>query len=153
MSALLVFAQIMVETLAPGIAQPVPPTSWNCSFQTADGSRKFMVAGTTPLFPAGWDPNLAKFVQVVSDHPDGFKRPVGIDPGHASDWFREFQVTSTGADNAQFVTTLMLRREGNSIAYMTRYVSTGQQIPFEYYAVGLCRADFTPSAGSQEPGR
>jgi hypothetical protein len=152
MSALLLLAQVTVQTLAPGIPQAVPPTAWNCSFQAADGSRKFVVAGTTPLFPAGWDPNSAKYVRVISDHPDAFSRPVGIDPGHASEWFREFQVSSSGANEARFVLSLLLRREGHSIGYITRYVSTGRQVPYEYYAVGLCRADFAPTAGSQERG-
>ena len=49
---------------------------------------------------------------------------------------------------------LKLRKEGASIAYVRRYLSTGKQIPYKYYAVGLCNADFAPATGgAQERGR
>ena len=151
MSLLLILAQTM-QTLAPGIAQAVPPTAWRCNFQATDGSIKFAMSGMTPLFPVGWDPNSSKFTSVVSDHPDAFKRGVGVRLGHASDWFREFQASGSGAGNAQYVVNLMLRREGQSIAYITRYVSTGEQVPYEYYAVGMCTAHFAPAAAAEERG-
>ena len=152
MSVLLALAQT-VQTLAPGLAQPVPPTAWRCNFQATDGSIKFAMSGITPLFPAGWDPNSSKFVPVVTDHPDAFKRGVSVTPGHASEWFREFQAGGSGAGNAQYNVNLMLRRSHHSIAYITRYVSTGQQIPYEYYAVGMCTAHFAPGEKGQERGR
>jgi hypothetical protein len=152
MIALLALMQ-MVEVPAGGIAQAVPPTSWNCSLQAADGA-KFTVAGITPLFPAGSDPNGMKFVSVQSSHPEAFRRPVGIDPGEAGDWFRDFQVSSGYPGVTQYTLQLKLRKEGASIAYVTRYLSTGKQVPYEYYAVGLCTADFTPAtASAQERGR
>ena len=147
MSPLLILAQT-VQTLAPGIPQAVPPTAWNCNFQAADGS-KFMAAGTTPAFPAGWDPNSAKYVEVQSSHSEAFRRKVGVDPGDASDWFRDFQVASGYPGVAQYTLQLKLRKAGASIGYVTRYRSTGEQVPYEYYAVGLCSADFSPVAGQE----
>jgi hypothetical protein len=152
MIALLALAQ-MVEVPAGGIPQRVPPTSWNCSFQGADGT-KFVVAGITPEFPPGSDPNGLKFISVQSTHPEAFRKPVGIDPGEAGEWFRDFQVSSGYPGVAQYTMQLKLRREGASIAYVTRYVSTGKQVPYEYYAVGLCNAGFSPGAsGGQERGQ
>ena len=144
MIALLALAQ-MVEVPAGGIARAVPPTGWTCGFQAADGT-KFTVAGTTPLFPAGSDPNAMKFVAVQSTHPEAFTKKVGIDPGDAGEWFRDFQVASGYPGVAQYTMQLKLRKEGASIAYVTRYLSTGKQVPFEYYAVGLCTANFAPPA-------
>ncbi len=148
---LLLAAQTM-QTLAPGIPQAVPPTAWNCNFQSASGS-KFMVAGTTPAFPAGSDPNAMKFFSVKTTHPDAFGKTVGITPREAGQWFREFQISSGIPGEPQYVLNLMLRREGASIAYVTRFVSDGRQVPYEYFAVGLCSADFAPAAGVQERGR
>ena len=152
MIGLLALAQATMQTLAPGIPQSVPPTGWNCNFQAADGS-KFMVAGTTPAFPAGWDPNSAKYIEVQSSHAEAFRRKVGVDPGEASDWFRDFQVASGYPGVTQYTLQLKLRKAGASIAYVTRYLSTGQQVPYEYFAVGLCSADFAPGAAGQERGR
>ena len=151
MVPLLLLAQ-MVEVPAGGIPRAIPPTSWNCGLQAADGT-KFSVRGTTPLFPAGSDPNAMKFVSVQSTHAEAFRKPVGIDPGDAGDWFRDFQVSSGYPGVAQYTMQLKLRKEGSSIAYVTRYLSTGKQIPYEYYAVGLCNANFAPGAGGQERGR
>ena len=151
MIALLVLAQT-VQTLAPGIAQAVPATAWNCNLQAADGS-KFSVAGVTPLFPVGWEPNSFKIIAVQSTHPEAFQKKVDITLGEArGEWFREFQVSSGYPGVPEHRLNLMLRKEGASIAYVTRYLSTGRQIPYEYYAVGLCNADFSPAAG-QERGR
>ena len=151
MIALLVAAQVTMQVPAPGIAHAVPPTAWSCNFQAADGS-KFTVAGTTPEFPVGSDPNASKFVDVQSTHPEAFRKKVGIDPGHASEWFREFQVLSGYPGVPQYTLTLMLRREGASIAYVTRYVSDGRKVPYEYHAVGLCSANFVPAGGGEERG-
>ena len=41
---------------------------------------------------------------------------------------------------------LKLRREGTSVAYATVYRHTGKPIPYDYYAAGLCKADFAPAA-------
>src|SRR5689334_19010592 len=70
-----------------------PGTAFNCNLQAADGS-KFSVSGMTPDYPAGSDPNGMKFVAVNSSHPEAFLGRAGISPGEASDWFREFQVSS-----------------------------------------------------------
>ena len=150
MIALLVLLQ-SVQTLAPGIARPVPPTHFACDMTAGDGSR-FNVAGTTPAFPQGWDPNRAKYVAIESSHADAFKGEVGIDPREAGDWFREFQVSGVTKDNVRHTMRLLLRREGTSVAFTTRYQSTGQPIPYEYYAAGLCKADFAPAAQSAERG-
>jgi hypothetical protein len=151
MIAMFVLAQTM-QTLAPGIPQAVPPTRFTCDMGAGDGAR-FTVAGTTPAFPKGWDPNRAEFVQLESTHPEAFRRKAGVDPGHASDWFREYQVSSGYPGVMQYNLSLMLRKEGTSIAYMTRYLSTGEHIPYEYYAVGLCKADFAAPAGPREQAK
>ena len=150
MIALFVLAQ-SVQTLAPGIPNAVPPTRFACDMVAGDGSR-FTVAGMTPAFPRGWDPNRAKFVTMESSHSDAFRGKVGIDPGEAGKWFREFQVSAFTKDDVRHTMRLMLRREGTSVAFTTRYQSTGKPIPFDYYAVGLCKADFSPSANIEERG-
>ena len=151
MIALLAAAQVMMQAPAPGIARAIPATAWTCGLQAADGS-KFTVAGATPEFPVGSDPNSSKFVTLRSTHPDAFVRRVGVTPGHASDWFREFQVSSGIPGKPQYMLNLMLRREGASVAYVTRFVSDGRQVPYEYYAVGLCNADFAPAPAGEEKG-
>jgi hypothetical protein len=150
MIALFLMAQ-SVQTLAPGIAQAVPATRFACEMTAGDGSR-FTIAGTTPLFPKGWDPNRANYVAIESSHAEAFKGKVGIDPGEAGDWFRDFQVSDVTKAGVSYTLRLMLRREGNSAAIATRYESTGKQIPYEYYAAGLCKADFAPSAAPVERG-
>ena len=152
MIALLLLAQVTMHTLAPGIPQAVPPTRFSCDLAAADGSR-FTVAGKTPAFPKGWDPNRQETVTIESSHAEAFRRKVGIDPGDASEWFREFQVSSGYPGVMQYNLILMLRKEGASVGYVTRYLSTGQRIPYEYYAAGLCKADFAPAAAGQERGQ
>ena len=152
MTSLLLVAQVMMQTLPPGIPQAVPPTSFSCELTAADGGR-FTVAGTTPLFPKGWDPNRQASVTIQSSHAEAFRRKVGIDPGDAGEWFREFQVSSGYPGVTQYNLILMLRREGASVGYVTRYLSTGARVPYEYYAAGLCKADFAGAAGGQERGR
>ena len=151
MIVLLVLAQT-VEVPAGGIARVVPPTSWSCGLQATDGT-KFNVAGATPHFPAGSDPNVSKYVTLQSTHPEAFRKKVGITPGDAGEWFREFHVYDGYPGVPQYTLNLMLRREGASIAYVTRYLSDGRHVPYEYYAVGLCKADFAPAAGGQERDR
>ena len=136
---LLVFAQSVVAPAA-GIPQTVPPTQFACNMMVGDGSQ-FTVSGTTPEFPKGWDPNSSKFVTVTSSH-EAFQGTVGIDPGDASQWFRDFQVSAVTRSGVRYTLQLALRREGTSIAHTTRYQSTGQPIPYEYHSVGLCRAGF-----------
>jgi hypothetical protein len=148
----LLLAQAMIETLAPGIPNAVPATRFTCDLTAADGSR-FTVAGTTPFFPKGWDPNRSDYVELQSSHAEAFRRKVGIDPGDAGDWFREFQVSSGYPGVPQYTLQLKLRKEGASVGYVTRYLSTGKPIPFEYYAAGLCKADFAPAAGGEERGQ
>ena len=152
MIGLLVFAQT-VQTLAPGIPNAVPPTGFSCDLSAADGSR-FTVAGTTPAFPKGWDPNQSKFEPVASSHVEAFRgRAVAIRPREAGEWFREFQISGGAPNDVTYNLNLMLRREGTSIAYTTRYQSTGKPIPYDYHAAGLCKADFAPAAAGQERGR
>ena len=143
MIVLLALTQVM-HTLAPPIAQEVPATAWNCSFQAADGS-KFTVAGITPVFPVGWEPNASKSITVQSTHPEAFQKTVAITLGEGGEWFREFQVRSGYPGVPQYTLNLMLRKEGASIAYVTRFLSDGRQVPYEYHAVGLCTADFAPA--------
>jgi hypothetical protein len=150
MIALLLLAQ-MVEMPASGIARPVPATGFSCDLVAADGNR-FTVSGVTPLFPKGWDPNRSQFVEVQSSHAEAFARKVVIDPNEASEWFRDFQVSSGYPGVTQYTLQLKLRKEGASVGYVTRYRSTGERVPFEYYAAGLCKADFAPATGAQERG-
>ena len=150
MIALVVLAQ-MVEVPAGGIPRAVPPTGFTCDVAAGDGSR-FTIAGVTPEFPKGWNPNRSKPVKVDSSH-EAFRGIVGIDPGEASEWFRDFQVSTYGKDKVSYTLQLKLRRNGTSVAFGTRYESTGQQVPFDYYGAGLCKADFTPATGVQERGQ
>jgi hypothetical protein len=151
MIALLAAAQVM-EVPASGIPQAVPATQWSCEMTAADQSR-FTLAGTTPLFPKGADPNRSETMIVESTHPEAYRKHAGVRPREAGEWFREFQVSSGYPGVPQYELNLMLRREGASVAYMTRYMSNKQQLPYEYYAVGLCKAQFNPSAsGAAERG-
>jgi hypothetical protein len=149
---LLLLAQAMVQMPAAGIPNAVPPTGFSCNLMAGDGTH-FTVAGTTPEFPAGWDPNSAKYVDLRSSHAEAFRRTVGIDPGDAGEWFREFQVTATAPGDVRYTMTLLLRRAGTSVAYVSRYQSTGKQIPYDYHSAGVCTADFAPAAGGEERGR
>jgi hypothetical protein len=136
--------QAVMQTLAPGIAQAVPPTSFSCEMRSGDGT-VFTLAGTTPAFPRGWDPNRTKPIVVESTHSEAFKGQAGADPGDASEWFRDFQVSDVTREGVRYSLQLQLRREGTSIAHMTRYQSTGRPVPYEYHAVGLCTAGFSPA--------
>ena len=149
MIVVLALAQAAMQTLAPGIPQAVPPTHFTCDLNAADGAH-FTVAGTTPLFPKGWDPNRSDYVELQSTHAEAFRKKVGIDPGDAGEWFRDFQVSSGYPGVPQYTLQLKLRKEGASVAYVTRYLSTGEQVPYEYYAAGLCKADFTPAGGGEK---
>ena len=149
MSPLLLLLQAqMVAAPAAGIAQAVPPTRFSCTLMAGDGSH-FTVAGTTPEFPAGSDPNASKFVAIESSHYEAFRGKVGVTPGDAGDWFREFQISSGYPGVPQYNLNLRLRREGTSVAYTTRYQSTGKPIPFDYHAAGPCKADFSPATGQE----
>ena len=148
-AVLMLFAQSLI-TGAGGIPQAVPPTQFACNMMAGDGSQ-FTVSGITPEFPKGWDPNSSKFVTIASTHPEAFQGTVGIDPGDAGEWFREFQVSALTKTGVRYTLQLMLRREGTSIAHATRYESTGKPIPYEYHSVGLCRAGFGGTA-MQERG-
>ena len=153
MILLLLLAQATVQMPAGGIPNAVPPTRFSCELTAADGSR-FTVGGRTPFFAKGWDPNRAKYVELESSHAEAFRGKVGIDPGDAGDWFRDFQMASGYPGVTQYTLQLKLRKEGASVGYVTRYLSTGQRIPYEYYAAGLCRADFAPAAAAgQERGQ
>ena len=147
MIGLLIAAQVTMHTLAPGISQSVPATAWSCNLSAADG-KTFTLSGMTPLFPKGSDPNRSVTMTLASTHPEAYRKPSGVRPGDASEWFREFHVSSGYPGVPQYELTLMLRREGASIAYMTYYLSTGEHIPYQYYAVGLCKADFAPAAAA-----
>jgi len=149
MIAILLAVQPMVEGPAAGIARAVPPTRFSCELAAADGG-KFSVAGKTPRFAKGWDPNRAEYVELQSTHAEAFRGKVGIDPGDAGEWFRDFQVASGYSGVTQYTLQLKLRKEGASVAYVTRYRSTAEQVPFEYYAAGLCTADFAPDAGGEK---
>jgi len=146
--AVLLLSAQLVSVPASGIPQAIPATAFNCNLQSVDGS-KFSASGITPDYPAGSDPNEMKFVALNSTHPEAFVRRAGIAPGEASEWFREFQVSSGYPGVPQYRMNLMLRKEGASIAYVTRYMETGKQIPYEYHAVGLCSALFAPAAPAE----
>ena len=90
---------------------------------------------------------------ITSSHAEAFQGKVGIDPGDASEWFRDFQVSGLTRNNVRYTMILMLRREGTSVAHVARYESTGQQIPYDYHSAGVCKANFAASAAVQERGR
>ena len=120
-----------------GHPNAVPPTSFSCELAAADG-RRFTVAGTTPAFPKGWDPNRSNYVELQSSHAEAFQRKVGIDPGEAGDWFRDFQVSSGYPGVSQYTLQLKLRK-GASVGYVALSVA-GKSDPYEYYAAGLARS-------------
>jgi hypothetical protein len=150
--ALVILVQAIIHSEPPGIPEPIPPTQFSCDLAAADGSH-FTVTGLTPGFPKGWDFNRAGYVELQSSHPEAFRGKVGIDPGEATGWFRDFQVSGGYPGVPQYTLQLKLRKEGASVAYVTRYLSTGKQIPYEYYAAGLCKADFAPATVAQERGK
>ena len=86
-------------------------------------------------------------------YPNGEERCIACKLCEAGDWFREFQVASGYPGVTQYPLQLMLRKEGASVGYVTRYRSTGEQVPYEYYAAGLCKADFAPAPGQKETGQ
>jgi hypothetical protein len=88
-------------------------------------------------------------VTLESTHAEAFRDRVGVTPGEGGEWFREFQVSSGYPGVPIYRMNLMLRKEGTSIAYVTRYVETGRQVPYEYYAVGLCSAAFAGPAPTE----
>ena len=144
-------AQVLVAP-ASGLPQRVPPTSFTCELMSADGS-KVSLAGVTPDFPRGTDPNAQVPMTLAGTGPAGLAGPAMASPGDASDWFREFQVSALGDAGETYRLNLMLRRAGTSIAYTTRFVS-GRTEPYDYHAAGTCRADFAPAAaatGTQRP--
>ncbi|HVM22231.1 MAG TPA: hypothetical protein VM308_02870 [Sphingomicrobium sp.] len=136
----LLMAQLI--TGGSGIPQAIPVTSWSCEMITPDGGR-YTVAGTTPKFPRGADPNGYSPILLTGNGPAALAGNAMVSPGDASEWFREFQVSSRVKDE-QFHLQLDLRKEGSSIAHATRYVS-GWSVPYEYHSVGLCRANFAPA--------
>ena len=136
----------LVSVPAAGLPQRVPATSFSCELTAADGSR-VSVAGVTPEFARGTDPNAQVPMTLTGAGSDGLTGRAMVSPGDASDWFREFQISSLGRSNEVYRLNLMLRREGTSVAYTTRYVSSGQPIPYDYHAAGLCTANFAPGAG------
>jgi hypothetical protein len=146
MSLLLILAAQTLVTGAPGIPQRIASTAWTCNLVAADGSR-MRLSGVTPEFPAGFDPNGSKPAEVAGGGP--LLGRVSVSPGDASEWFREFQV-SASRGNETYRLNLMLRKEGASVAYATRYVS-GQRVPYEYHAAGLCGADFSGRPISESP--
>jgi hypothetical protein len=116
--------------------------------RSAEGAT-FTLSGTTPSFPRDWDPNSTKPITLESSHDEAFRGSAGVDPGDASEWFRDFQVSHHTREGVRYGLQLQLRREGTSVAHMTRYRSTGKPIPYEYHSVGLCRADFSPAAAER----
>jgi hypothetical protein len=105
------------------------------------------------LRPESRTPWRQRVFQLESSHADAFQGTVGIDPGDAGEWFREFQISGVTKEDVRHTMRLMLRREGTSVAFTTRYQPSGKQVPFEYYAVGLCKADFVLPATAEERGR
>jgi hypothetical protein len=142
---LFLVAQSLVAA-APGLPQPIGPTGWSCDLAAADGSR-VRLQGVTPAFEAGFDPNGSKPMEVTGSGLGALTGRASVSPGDAGEWFREFQVSGQSGSET-YRLNLMLRREGSSVAYSTRYVS-GRNIPYEYHAAGLCTADF---AGRQPTG-
>jgi hypothetical protein len=140
---LLAALQATMVTPAPPMAQAIPATRWSCAMSRPDGSR-FTLAGLTPLFPVGFDPNRSAPIAVTGDGPATIVGRASVSPGHASDYFREFQISSRWAAE-RFKLNLSLRRAGTSIATMTRYEENERREPYDHYAVGFCTAEFAPS--------
>jgi hypothetical protein len=141
MSFLLSLALQTVMT-SPTLAQPVPETAWNCRFAIPGGG-SFTLGGRTPLFPAGMDMNGSLPAEIAGEGMVELTGRASVSPGHASDWFREFQISARRGTTTHRI-NLLLRREGTSIAHITRFTENDRQIPYEYFTVGLCAAQFAP---------
>ncbi|WP_188236419.1 hypothetical protein [Sphingopyxis sp. LK2115] len=149
----MLLAQAMVETIDKRPQRAVPATAFRCTMLAVGDSKgvagQFDLHGTTPLAPEGHQPNDG-FPIILGSSTGSALAGRGItNPIHNSDWFRDFQITRiVGSD--QYVINLKLRREGRSMAYVTRFGdwppnAAGEREPFRYDAVGICVAEFNPS--------
>lgn len=151
----LLLAQATVQTLDTRPQPAVPATAFRCSFvrMSPDGtkSENFDLYGTIPLAPEGHQPNVYFPLALGSSSGDPLAGRASANPGHSSDWFREYQITRR-IDTGSYVINLKLRREGQSVAHVTVYDDSWNRgrdntafEPYRYYAVGLCGANFTPA--------
>ena len=149
----LLMAQAMIETLDTRPQRAVPATAFRCTFIRADlatgETSRSDLYGTIPEMPEGHLPDDSFPVQLGSTDASPLARWGMANNTHQSDWLRDYQI-STNVDGDSWVIHLMLRREGRSIAYLTRYNSAWESgpndrfEPFRYDAVGLCAANFMP---------
>jgi hypothetical protein len=143
----LLMAQVMVETLDTRPQADVPATAFECSFTRAgEGGapgEQFDLSGTIPLAPKGHQPN--DYFPFVLGSADGspLAGRANANPMYSSDWFRDYQITRR-VGTASYVINLKLRREGNSVGYVTVYDGGWGEEPFRFDAAGLCTADFEP---------
>ncbi len=127
------------------LAQPIPPTDYSCRLEAVDGAR-FTLSGRTPPFPVGFDANASLPAQIGGEGMPELIGEARISPGHASDYFREFQLSTYRPGGRHYRVSLMLRRDGTSVAYATIFVENDRRIPYDYLAAGLCTSNFD-SAG------
>jgi predicted alpha/beta-fold hydrolase len=142
-------AEAQLVTVAPPRAQPVPATSWACTFETPDGER-FRLSGRVDEIPAGWDPNRSRDTDVEGE---GAPLPVGrygMTGDGAGEYFREYQLTAYRRTE-RFNVNLMLRRGGAGVAHITRYVENDERQPYSYYAAGLCTSEFGGGPAPESP--
>jgi hypothetical protein len=146
MIALLALAAQMMDVAPPPARDTVPVTQFGCSMQTTDG-KAFRIAGITPLFKPGRDVNRQETMAMNADAFDALKGMVGANVLHASEQFRDFQI-STARGNESYTLTVKLRRGSQGVAWLTRYAPATPPEPYRYVAVGLCTADFDAKAAA-----
>jgi len=154
MIGLALMAQVMVETLDTRPQPEIPATAFVCSLArtNADGTatESFDLRGLIPVAPKGHLPNASFVLALESASGSPLAGRASVTPNDAGDWFRDYQI-SRRVGTALYIINLKLRREGQSVAYVTVYDDSwnagrdGQSFePFRYDAAGLCKADFSP---------
>jgi hypothetical protein len=141
MMLLIALAGQMMATLPQPARDTVPATGFACRFTTADG-KAFGVAGVTPPFKPGRDPNADQPITISADGMAELAGRGGVHPiTDASAMFRDFQLALLRGE-ATYIATIKVRASGDGIAWMTRYAPSTPPEPYRYFAVGHCRSDF-----------
>lgn len=136
----LALAGQIVATLPQSARTSVPPTGFACHFTTADGTA-IDLAGVTPLFAAGRDPNARQTMALAVTGLPLLAGNGGVNVLDASELFRDFQIFLVRGE-ASFVANLKFRAGSGGIGWITRYAPTTPPEPFRYFAAGHCRSDF-----------
>ena len=147
-SLLIIAALGQLITGAPPLAQAVPATDWSCAFEAADGAR-LKLTGRIAEIPAGTDPNSSLPTEAQAEGLDTLAGKYGVTSQHASDWFREYQLSAFRKGGERYNVNLKLRRGGAGVADITRYVENSNREPYSYFAAGLCTSQFDVAGAPQ----